>query len=94
MPKDMVDPEDPKIYSRAGNVQINTLLGAETLEVGTSMEEAIEYVRSKGGKPYEIPSGASMLTLSTHHTFETGKRVLTPHPEVNIPSAALATLAG
>jgi len=59
VPKDMVSAEDPATYGKAGNVQINSMLGAETVEVGTSMDDAMELVRSRGGRPYLIPSGAS-----------------------------------
>ncbi|KAK3636706.1 hypothetical protein LTR56_014007 [Elasticomyces elasticus] len=59
VPKDMVTPEDRERYGQAGNVQINSILGAETLPLGTSEERAMEHVRSRGGKPYWIPSGAS-----------------------------------
>ncbi|KAK3109479.1 hypothetical protein LTR53_017232 [Teratosphaeriaceae sp. CCFEE 6253] len=59
VPKDMVSAEDPTTYGKAGNVQINTILGAETVRIGTTMDEAVELVRSRGGKPYEIPGGAS-----------------------------------
>ncbi|KAK3094244.1 hypothetical protein LTR53_019538, partial [Teratosphaeriaceae sp. CCFEE 6253] len=55
----MVSAEDPATYGKAGNVQINTILGAETAKLGTTIDEAIRLVRSRGGKPYLIPSGAS-----------------------------------
>ncbi|KAK4898468.1 hypothetical protein LTR27_004065 [Elasticomyces elasticus] len=63
VPKDMVTPENRERYGQAGNVQINSILGAETLPLGTSEEEAMEHVRSRGGKPYWIPSGASEHSL-------------------------------
>ncbi|KAK5735971.1 hypothetical protein LTR17_007806 [Elasticomyces elasticus] len=59
VPKDMVTPEDWERYGQAGNVQINSILSAETLPLGTSEEEAMEHVRKGAGKPYWIPSGAS-----------------------------------
>lgn len=55
----MVKAEGASAYNAAGNVQINHLLGAETLPVGMSEEDAMAHVRRQGGKPYWIPAGAS-----------------------------------
>jgi 1-aminocyclopropane-1-carboxylate deaminase len=59
----MVDPEDRQAYNTSGNVQLNLLMGAETVRVGTSVESAMDMVRERGGKPYLIPSGASQHPL-------------------------------
>jgi 1-aminocyclopropane-1-carboxylate deaminase len=63
VPKDMVDPEDKEAYDNYGNVQINKILGAETVGVGTSMEDAMQIARDRGLKPYLVPSGASQHPL-------------------------------
>ncbi|KFA56172.1 hypothetical protein S40293_00223 [Stachybotrys chartarum IBT 40293] len=50
-------------YTYAGNVQLNNILGAETFPVGTSEEDALEDLKSRGRKPYAIPAGASTHPL-------------------------------
>ena len=61
-PRDAVS-NDSHEYRCLGNVQLNQILGATVLPVGTTEEEAMEYVRKQGGKPYWIPSGASTHPL-------------------------------
>lgn len=46
-------------FGIAGNVQVNSILGAEYAEPNSSLEEVAVSIREKGGKPYIIASGAS-----------------------------------
>ena len=50
-------------YSYAGNIQVNNLLGAETLPIDTPEEEVIASLKASAYKPYSIPSGASTHPL-------------------------------
>lgn len=56
-------PSYSKEYKDLGNVQLDQILGATILSIGTTQEEAEEYVTKRGGKPYWIPSGASAHPL-------------------------------
>ncbi len=59
------------VYDRVGNILLSRLMGAEVelvdegfdIGIRESWERAIEDVRSRGGKPYAIPAGASMHPL-------------------------------
>ncbi len=59
------------VYDRVGNILLSRLMGAqvelvdEGFDIGIreSWERAIEDVRSRGGKPYAIPAGASVHPL-------------------------------
>jgi 1-aminocyclopropane-1-carboxylate deaminase len=61
-------PHEDVIYDRVGNILLSRVLGAdvqlvdEGFDIGirASWEAALEDVRSKGGKPYAIPAGASV----------------------------------
>ncbi|KAH7313585.1 1-aminocyclopropane-1-carboxylate deaminase [Stachybotrys elegans] len=57
-PRDAFPVED-KEYAYAGNVQLNSILGAETFPAGVSLDTAAEELKKRGRKPYLIPSGAS-----------------------------------
>jgi 1-aminocyclopropane-1-carboxylate deaminase len=52
-----------KEYHSLGNVQLNEILGAETFPVSTAEDTVLQQLRSKGKKPYAIPSGASSHPL-------------------------------
>ncbi|KAF2101767.1 1-aminocyclopropane-1-carboxylate deaminase [Rhizodiscina lignyota] len=62
LPKDAVASDDAE-YRRLGNIQLNAIMSAETFPVGTTMEDAEASIRSRGGRPYFIPSGASTHPL-------------------------------
>jgi 1-aminocyclopropane-1-carboxylate deaminase len=55
------------VYDRVGNILLSRLLGAEVrlveagfgIEFKESWENALEDVRTRGGRPYAIPAGAS-----------------------------------
>jgi len=59
------------VYDRVGNILLSRLMGAnvelveEGFDIGIreSWERAIEDVRSRGGRPYAIPAGASVHPL-------------------------------
>jgi 1-aminocyclopropane-1-carboxylate deaminase len=61
-------PHDDAVYDRVGNILMSRVMGAhvelvdEGFDIGIreSWENALEDVRSKGGKPYAIPAGASV----------------------------------
>lgn len=50
-------------YHTLGNVQLNEILGAETFPIGSTEQSVMEELRSRGSKPYAIPSGASTHPL-------------------------------
>ena len=64
-------PHPDAVYDRVGNILLSRIMGAqvelvdEGFDIGIreSWEAAIEDVRSRGGKPYPIPAGASMHEL-------------------------------
>jgi 1-aminocyclopropane-1-carboxylate deaminase len=55
------------VYDRVGNIQLSRIMGADVRLVRAgfgigfkeSWEEALDFVRSSGGKPYAIPAGGS-----------------------------------
>lgn len=53
------EPSKCKAFDRAGNVQVNGILGAEYAEPNTSLEDVAAGIKEKGGKPFIIASGAS-----------------------------------
>ncbi len=64
-------PYEDAVYDRVGNILMSRLMGAEIEHVNESFDigirdswtQAIEDVKSKGGKPYAIPAGASVHKL-------------------------------
>lgn len=60
-------PFNDAVYDRVGNIMMSRIMGAHVELVGAgfdigireSWEKALEDVRTKGGKPYAIPAGAS-----------------------------------
>ncbi|KXH28461.1 1-aminocyclopropane-1-carboxylate deaminase [Colletotrichum nymphaeae SA-01] len=61
-PVTAVSSEDPE-YKYAGNIQLNSILGAETFPPNTSKEDVVTALESRGQKPYVIPAGASTHPL-------------------------------
>ncbi|KAH7059002.1 1-aminocyclopropane-1-carboxylate deaminase [Macrophomina phaseolina] len=55
------------VYDRVGNIELSRILGADCkldaagfdIGIRPSWEQAMEEVKSKGGKPYPIPAGCS-----------------------------------
>lgn len=55
------------VYDRVGNIMLSRMMGADVrlvdeafgIEVKPSWEQALDDVRTAGGKPYAIPAGAS-----------------------------------
>ncbi|MDQ0564349.1 1-aminocyclopropane-1-carboxylate deaminase [Rhizobium mesoamericanum] len=64
-------PHEDAVYDRVGNILLSRIMGAEVrlvdegFDIGIrgSWEEALEEVKSRGGRPYAIPAGASVHTL-------------------------------
>ncbi|RBQ73025.1 hypothetical protein FVER14953_09029 [Fusarium verticillioides] len=50
-------------YKYLGNIQANSILGAETFAPDTSEETVIQILKDRGKKPYSIPAGASTHPL-------------------------------
>ncbi|KAL4923795.1 putative 1-aminocyclopropane-1-carboxylate deaminase [Aspergillus undulatus] len=58
---------DDVVYDKAGNIQLSRLMGADTrldpspfgIEHKNTLKNLEEEIKSKGGKPYYIPAGAS-----------------------------------
>lgn len=55
----MQAPFKSEAFDRAGNVQVNGILGAAYAEPNTSLEDVAASITERGGKPYVIASGAS-----------------------------------
>jgi 1-aminocyclopropane-1-carboxylate deaminase len=61
-------PHEDAVYDRVGNIMLSRIMGADVelvdegfnIGIRDSWKAAIEDVKSKGGKPYAIPAGASM----------------------------------
>jgi 1-aminocyclopropane-1-carboxylate deaminase len=61
-------PHEDAVYDRVGNILLSRVMGADVqmvddgfdIGIRESWEQAIEDVKSKGGKPYPIPAGASV----------------------------------
>src|SRR2546429_514057 len=61
-------PHEDAVYDRVGNILLSRIMGADVqmveegfnIGIRESWEQAIEDVKSKGGKPYPIPAGASV----------------------------------
>lgn len=61
-------PHEDAVYDRVGNVLLNRVIGAEVrlveegfdISIRPSWEQALDEVRSRGGRPYAIPAGASV----------------------------------
>lgn len=61
-------PHEDAVYDRVGNIMLTRLMGADSrivedgfdIGIRKSWEEAIQSVKDAGGKPYGIPTGASV----------------------------------
>jgi 1-aminocyclopropane-1-carboxylate deaminase len=61
-------PHEDAVYDRVGNILLSRIMGAETrlvdegfdIGIRASWTAALDEVRARGGKPYAIPSGASV----------------------------------
>jgi len=61
-------PHHDAVYDRVGNILLSRIMGAEIelidegfdIGIRKSWENALEHVKSNGGKPYAIPAGASV----------------------------------
>ncbi|PDT32720.1 MULTISPECIES: 1-aminocyclopropane-1-carboxylate deaminase [Sinorhizobium] len=61
-------PHEDAVYDRVGNILLSRIMGAEvrlvddSFDIGIrrSWEQALDEVKSRGGRPYAIPAGASV----------------------------------
>lgn len=61
-------PHEDAVYDRVGNILLSRIMGAEVrlvdegfdISIRPSWEQALEEVKSRGGRPYPIPAGASV----------------------------------
>ncbi|MER9159391.1 1-aminocyclopropane-1-carboxylate deaminase [Mesorhizobium sp. M0778] len=61
-------PHEDAVYDRVGNILLSRIMGAEVrlvdkgfdIGIRRSWEQALDEVKSRGGKPYAIPAGASV----------------------------------
>ncbi|ESX63751.1 1-aminocyclopropane-1-carboxylate deaminase [Mesorhizobium sp. LSHC420B00] len=61
-------PHEDAVYDRVGNILLSRVMGAEVrlvdegfdISIRPSWEQALVEVRSRGGRPYAIPAGASV----------------------------------
>ncbi|NGO55879.1 1-aminocyclopropane-1-carboxylate deaminase [Allomesorhizobium camelthorni] len=61
-------PHEDAVYDRVGNILLSRIMGAEVrlvdegfdIGIRPSWEQALDEVKSRGGRPYAIPAGASV----------------------------------
>ncbi|MFC0804845.1 1-aminocyclopropane-1-carboxylate deaminase [Ensifer sp. P24N7] len=61
-------PHEDAVYDRVGNILLSRIMGAEVrlvdggfdIGIRCSWEQALDEVKSRGGRPYAIPAGASV----------------------------------
>lgn len=61
-------PREDAVYDRIGNILLSRIMGAEVhlvdegfdIGIRRSWEQALDEVKSRGGRPYAIPAGASV----------------------------------
>ncbi|MFK0692612.1 1-aminocyclopropane-1-carboxylate deaminase [Mesorhizobium sp. IMUNJ 23033] len=61
-------PHEDAVYDRVGNILLSRIMGAEVrlvdegfdIGIRRSWEQALDEVKSRGGRPYAIPAGASV----------------------------------
>ncbi|APG86886.1 1-aminocyclopropane-1-carboxylate deaminase (plasmid) [Sinorhizobium americanum CCGM7] len=61
-------PHEDAVYDRVGNILLSRIMGAEMclvdegfdIGIRRSWEQALDEVKSRGGRPYAIPAGASV----------------------------------
>ncbi|WP_353642744.1 1-aminocyclopropane-1-carboxylate deaminase [Mesorhizobium sp. WSM2239] len=61
-------PHEDAVYDRVGNILLSRIMGAEVrlvdegfdISIRPSWEQALDEVKSRGGRPYAIPAGASV----------------------------------
>ncbi|VUC33732.1 unnamed protein product [Clonostachys rosea] len=92
-PRDAVTSTKPE-YSYAGNVQLAEILGAETFPVGTSEDQVLEILKSRGRKPYPIPSGASLHPLGGLGYARCAFEILEQEKQLNLPFDVIVTATG
>ncbi|WZH44056.1 tryptophan synthase beta subunit-like PLP-dependent enzyme [Fusarium acuminatum] len=61
-PRSLAEAKDVD-YNYAGNVQVQSIIGAERFAIDTSEESVINTLKKRGKNPYSIPTGASSHPL-------------------------------
>ncbi|KAK2685941.1 hypothetical protein QWA68_015588 [Fusarium oxysporum] len=61
-PRSLAEAKDVD-YNYAGNVQVQSIIGAERFAIDTSEESVIRTLKKRGRNPYSIPTGASSHPL-------------------------------
>ncbi|KAK7221440.1 hypothetical protein V2G26_009443 [Clonostachys chloroleuca] len=92
-PRDAVALTEPE-YSYAGNVQVAQILGAETFPVGTTEEKVLEILKSRGKKPYSIPSGASLHPLGGLGYARCAFEILEQEQQLGVSFDVIVTASG
>ncbi|KAF5703099.1 putative ACC deaminase [Fusarium globosum] len=92
-PANRVASEDAE-YKYLGNIQANSILGAETFTPDTSEETVIQILKDRGQKPYSIPAGASTHPLGGLGYARWAFELLEQEAKLGVTFDVIALVAG
>ncbi|KAF5540210.1 1-aminocyclopropane-1-carboxylate deaminase [Fusarium phyllophilum] len=92
-PANRVASEDAE-YKYLGNIQANSILGAETFAPDTSEETVIQILKDRGQKPYSIPAGASTHPLGGLGYARWAFELLEQEAKLGVTFEVIALVAG
>ncbi|KAF5666567.1 putative ACC deaminase [Fusarium denticulatum] len=81
-------------YKYLGNIQANSILGAETFAPDTSEETVIQILKDRGEKPYSIPAGASTHSLGGLGYARWAFELLEQEAKLGVTFDVIALVAG
>ncbi|KAF4341290.1 ACC deaminase [Fusarium beomiforme] len=81
-------------YKYLGNIQVNSILGAETFAPDTSEETVIQTLKDRGQKPYSIPAGASTHPLGGLGYARWAFELLEQEAKLGVTFDVIALVAG
>ncbi|KAF5613700.1 1-aminocyclopropane-1-carboxylate deaminase [Fusarium tjaetaba] len=92
-PANRVASEDAE-YKYLGNIQANSILGAETFAPDTSEDSVIQILKDRGQKPYSIPAGASTHPLGGLGYARWAFELLEQETKLGVTFDVIALVAG
>ncbi|KAF5546214.1 1-aminocyclopropane-1-carboxylate deaminase [Fusarium napiforme] len=92
-PANRVVSEDAE-YKYLGNIQANSILGAETFAPDTSEESVIQILKDRGQNPYSIPAGASTHPLGGLGYARWAFELLEQETKLGVTFDVIALVAG
>ncbi|CZR46947.1 putative ACC deaminase [Fusarium proliferatum ET1] len=81
-------------YKYLGNIQANSILGAETFTPDTSEETVNQILKDRGQKPYSIPAGASTHPLGGLGYARWAFELLEQEAKLGVTFDVIALVAG